>query len=51
MGSSLGKSNKAIKRRSKSTCAVKPMRDRLSMLSELNPEDHETIRMPNKKLT
>lgn len=49
MGSSLGKSNKTIKRRSKSSQSVKGVRDnRLSMLGELNPEEFD-MKMPQGK--
>jgi hypothetical protein len=50
MGSSLGKSTKTIKRRSKST-SIKVVRDnRLTMLAELNPEEFDLKTAQGKKM-
>jgi len=50
MGSSLGKSNNSFKKRSKSSHSVKVVGKRLSMLSELNPEEHSCPTVPLKKI-
>ena len=48
MGSSIGKSNKTLKRRSKSS-AMKGS-GRLSMLTQLNPEDYDLSHVNGKRL-